>query len=124
MFGRALIVVGVSVATLILACGSSDDRAPISTIAGGLDGASLFAQTCASCHGPNLEGTTGGPPFIDSIYRPAHHADAAFLLAVRRGVRSHHWDFGNMPRIDGLSDEQVAAIVEFVRAQQRAAGID
>ncbi len=124
MFGRALIVVGVLVAMLSVACGSTDDRAPISTVVSGLDGASLFAQTCASCHGANLEGTAGGPPFIDSIYRPAHHADAAFLLAVRRGVRSHHWDFGNMPRIDGLSDEQVAAIVDFVRTQQRAAGIE
>jgi hypothetical protein len=29
-----------------------------------------------------------------------------------------------MPPIEGLTDEQIAAIVEFVREQQRAAGIE
>ena len=90
----------------------------------GTDGAALYAQACASCHGTDLRGTDQGPPFLDTIYRPGHHADPSFLLAVRRGARAHHWNFGNMPVIEGLSDEQVAAILQFVRAQQRAAGID
>jgi mono/diheme cytochrome c family protein len=89
-----------------------------------MDGASLYAQACSSCHGSDLRGTDQGPPFLDAVYRPGHHGDASFLVAVRSGARSHHWDFGNMPPIDGLSDEQVRAIVEYVRGQQRAAGID
>ena len=44
-------------------------------------------------------------------------------MAVRSGVRPHHWDFGPMPPVPGLTDAQVASIVAFVREQQRAAGI-
>ncbi len=90
----------------------------------GTDGAALYAQGCATCHGADLQGTDQGPPFLDAIYRPGHHADASFFLAVKTGARSHHWNFGNMPRISGLSDEQIEAIVTFVRARQRAAGIE
>ena len=124
MFTRKLVAIGLAVGMLGVACGTSGSEPQGRMSFDGVDGAVLFGQACASCHGANLDGTADGPPFIDSIYRPGHHADAAFLLAVRRGVRSHHWDFGNMPQIEGLGDEQVAAIVEFVRERQRAAGID
>lgn len=90
----------------------------------GTDGAGLYAQACASCHGADLRGTRQGPPFLDAIYRPGHHADAAFFLAVKGGARPHHWNFGNMPPVQGLSDTQIEAIVAFVRERQRAAGID
>ena len=123
MFTRTPVALGLAVGLLVAACGPSASD-PQGTSSEGIDGAVLYGQSCASCHGRDLEGTADGPPFIDSIYGSGHHADAAFLLAVRRGVRSHHWDFGDMPRIDGLSDEQVAAIVEFVREHQAAAGID
>ena len=119
--GLATLVVGF---VLIAACGGGGEDRPASTPFSGLDGRVLYGQACASCHGADLGGTDQGPLFIESIYRSGHHADAAFLLAVRRGVRSHHWGFGNMPPIDGLTDEQVEAIVEFVREQQRRAGID
>ena len=119
--GLGAIAVGL---VLIAACGGNGDDRPAATPFSGLDGRTLYSQACASCHGADLQGTDQGPPFLDSIYRSGHHADAAFLLAVRRGVRSHHWDFGGMPPIEGLSDEQVEAIVDFVREQQRAAGID
>ena len=108
----------------ISACGGGGDGRPASTPFSGLDGRVLYVQACASCHGTDLQGTGDGPPFIDSIYRSSRHADAAFLLAVLRGVRPHHWRFGSMPPIDGLTDEQVEAIVGFVREQQRRAGID
>ena len=119
--GLAALVAG---SVLIAACGGGGEARPASTPFSGLDGRVLYAEACSSCHGADLQGSDQGPPFIDSIYRSGHHADAAFLLAVRRGVRSHHWGFGNMPPIDGLTDEQVEAIVEFVREQQRQAGID
>ena len=118
-------VASVVVAALVLGVGCSDSTSSDATPgrSAGLDGRGLYAQTCASCHGADLAGTTSGPPFLDAIYRAGHHSDASFLLAVRRGARSHHWEFGNMPLIEGLSDEQVAAIVEFVRERQAAAGI-
>lgn len=119
------IVVSALVVALLLTGACSDSASPRAPSAfAGVDGASLYAQACASCHGADLRGTVSGPPFLDAIYRPAHHADAAFLLAVRRGARSHHWNFGDMPPIEGLSDEQVAAILEFVRSSQAEAGID
>ena len=53
----------------------------------------------------------------------AHHGDAAFLLAVRNGVRAHHWRFGDMPPQPGLTGAEVAAITAYVRELQRANGI-
>ncbi len=44
-------------------------------------------------------------------------------MAARSGVRPHHWNFGPMPPVSGLTDQQVAAIVAYVRSQQQAAGI-
>ncbi len=120
---RRLVVLLAGFALVLIACGETDDGiAPVRFT--GASGPALYAQACASCHGTDLRGTDQGPPFIDALYRPGHHADAAFLLAVRRGVRSHHWDFGNMPRIEGLSDDQVKAIVQYVRERQRAEGIE
>jgi len=89
----------------------------------GTTGAELYAQACAACHGEDMHGTDQGPPFIDRIYEPGHHPDVAFLAAAMMGVRSHHWDFGNMSPIEGITEEQVLAIVEHVRSEQRAAGI-
>lgn len=103
------------------ACGGASEPAAAFT---GTDGAGLYAQACASCHGADLRGTRQGPPFLDAIYRPGHHADAAFFLAVKGGAHPHHWNFGNMPPVQGLSDAQIEAIVAFVRERQRAAGID
>jgi len=61
---------------------------------------------------------------VHSVYRPAHHADVAFALAVRQGVRAHHWRFGDMPpQADATSDE-VEAITRYIRELQRGNGID
>ncbi len=87
-------------------------------------GEQLYAANCAQCHGVDAAGTAQGPPFLSDVYEPSHHADGAFLIAVRNGVQPHHWDFGAMPPVDGLDDQQVADIVAWVRQQQRDAGID
>lgn len=82
-----------------------------------------FNGTCAACHGPGAVGTDEGPTFLDPIYRPGHHADGAFLAAVRLGVRQHHWPFGDMPPQDGLTDQDINNIVAYVRQLQNEAGI-
>lgn len=88
-------------------------------------GAGLFAGKCALCHGLDARGTAAkGPPLVHKIYEPAHHADEAFRRAVREGVRAHHWEFGDMPPVDGLSDEDLDRIIVYVRALQAAAGIE
>lgn len=89
----------------------------------GTRGETLFNQRCAICHGPNATGSLQGPPLVHRIYEPGHHSDVSFLLAVRRGVRAHHWRFGNMAPVPGLSEVDVKEIVRYVRALQRAKGI-
>jgi len=88
------------------------------------DGRALFEANCAVCHGENAVGSDQGPPLVHRIYEPSHHGDMAFVLAARQGVRAHHWRFGNMPPVDGVSDEAVLQITAYVRALQRANGIN
>ena len=87
-------------------------------------GATLFDAQCSRCHGAFALGTQQGPPLLDAIYRPSHHGDEAFQLAVARGVRAHHWRFGDMPPVPGLVRNDVTTIVAYVRWLQRAAGIE
>ncbi|MFD3189017.1 c-type cytochrome [Sedimentitalea sp. HM32M-2] len=83
-----------------------------------------FDAKCAACHGEDGLGKDGaGPPFIHKLYEPSHHADYAFQMAVANGVQSHHWPFGNMPPVAGLTQGDVKGIVSYVRALQRANGI-
>ncbi len=88
-------------------------------------GQAIFEAKCAACHGANAAGQDGvAPPLVHRIYEPSHHGDVTFLLAMRNGVRSHHWRFGSMLPVEGLSDGDVELVVEYVRALQRANGID
>ena len=88
-------------------------------------GETVFAANCASCHGENAAGSDGaGPPLVHKIYEPGHHANMAFRRAVKNGVRSHHWRFGNMPPIAGVSDREIGQIIAYVRELQRANGIN
>ena len=127
MSRRNLITAGAALSALIsisvlLALINGDDGgfAPDRDVAAGLDGAALFGQSCAQCHGAGLDGTRDGPPLLDDVYRPVRHGDGAFVVAVR----AHHWRFGNMPPVPGLSDEQLQAIMTFIRAEQVAVGIE
>ncbi len=88
-------------------------------------GKTAFEAKCAVCHGLNAAGQDGmAPPLVHKIYEPSHHGDAAFLLAARNGVRAHHWRFGNMPPVEGVTDGDVKMIVAYVRELQRANGIN
>jgi mono/diheme cytochrome c family protein len=87
-------------------------------------GKALFDGNCAACHGANAAGSDQGPPLVHRIYEASHHGDVAFVLAARQGVRAHHWRFGNMPAVEGVTDEDVAKITAYVRALQRANGIN
>lgn len=86
-------------------------------------GKALFEKHCASCHGVDLKGADKGPPLLHRIYEPSHHADAAFQLAVRNGVRAHHWQFGDMAPVPQVTPDDVAHITAYVRAEQRKVGI-
>lgn len=86
-------------------------------------GQELFNAECAKCHGTNAVGGMGGPPLIHIYYEPGHHSDAAFVSAIKQGVRQHHWDFGDMPAQAQIADADIPLIIEFVRETQRANGI-
>jgi len=86
-------------------------------------GQDLFTTHCAGCHGEVAGGTGSGPPLVHIIYEPNHHGDVAFLLAVRNGVRAHHWRFGNMPPTPQISDSEITKIVRYIRELQVENGI-
>lgn len=86
-------------------------------------GKELFKKYCASCHGIALNGSDKGPPLLHRIYEPAHHADIAFQLAAKNGVRAHHWQFGDMPPVPQITPDDVAHITAYVRAEQKKIGI-
>lgn len=86
-------------------------------------GKKAYEDNCARCHGQNAGGTGMGPPFVHEYYDPRHHVDAAFLRAVSRGVRQHHWDFGGMPPQRHVSERQTRMIIRYVRELQEANGI-
>ncbi len=87
------------------------------------EGETTFNNFCSRCHGPQGQGTENGPPLVHKIYEPNHHGDMAFQRAASLGVRAHHWKFGNMPKIEGVTPEDVTKIIGYVRWLQRQAGI-
>ncbi|WP_343211473.1 cytochrome c (plasmid) [Aliisedimentitalea scapharcae] len=88
-------------------------------------GERAFDAKCAVCHGQNAAGQNGvAPPLVHPTYRPGHHADAAFLIAARNGVRAHHWKFGNMPPVEGITEGEVRLVTQYIRELQRANGIE
>lgn len=82
-----------------------------------------YDRNCRACHGPLGTGSETGPPLVHKIYEPGHHADAAFQLAITRGVRAHHWRLGDMPPLPEMDASEIAAVTAYVRWLQRKAGI-
>ncbi|HEX5645795.1 MAG TPA: cytochrome c [Nitrospira sp.] len=86
-------------------------------------GEQKFMANCSACHGVGGVGTKQGPPLVHKIYEPNHHGDAAFQRAAANGVQAHHWQFGNMPKIEKVTPDDVERIVKYVRWLQKQAGI-
>ncbi len=85
-------------------------------------GKQLFEKNCASCHGELANGTDQGPPLVHRFYLPNHHADEAFYRAALNGVRAHHWNYGNMPPVPGISKRKLDRIVPYIRWLQKQQG--
>ena len=88
-----------------------------------VEGERGYDANCRACHGQLGTGSEAGPPLVHRIYEPSHHADAALRLAVTRGVRAHHWTFGNMPPIPAMDSAAIADVTSYVRWLQQRAGI-
>ena len=88
-------------------------------------GKRAYEAKWADCHGKNAAGQNGvAPTLVHKIYEPNHHSDMAFVMAAKNGVRAHHWKFGNMPPVEGLTDGDVKLIARYVRELQRENGIN
>jgi mono/diheme cytochrome c family protein len=118
-----VLVLGLGV---IVACDSSQPKPAVggATLPAELQaGEAKFNANCSACHGQQGVGTSQGPPLVHKIYEPNHHGDAAFQRAAASGVKAHHWEFGNMPKIDAVTPGDVDQIIQYVRWLQRQAGI-
>jgi len=84
-----------------------------------------FEAKCSACHGVNVAGQNGvAPPLVHKIYEPNHHGDESFWITTQNGVRAHHWQFGNMAPVEGLTRGNVKMIVAYEREFQRENGIN
>lgn len=128
---RAWLLVGLGAAVLFggaIWWMTRGDGGPVAVTVPLLTGAAaagekVFAANCARCHGTHAAGSKYGPPLVHRIYEPGHHGDGAFYRAAALGVRAHHWKFGNMPPVPGVSGANMRAVVAYVRALQAANGI-
>jgi mono/diheme cytochrome c family protein len=71
----------------------------------GVDGKTVFADTCGGCHTLSAAGTSGTTgPNLDDV-----SLDAGAVEDIVRGGR------GSMPSFEGqLSDDEIAAVADFV----------
>ena len=116
-------------AMTLVASAACDSSQPKPAVGGGplpaelQAGEAKFNANCSVCHGQQGKGTQMGPPLVHKIYEPNHHGDVAFQRAAAFGVKAHHWEFGNMPKIETVTAADVDEIIQYIRWQQRQAGI-
>lgn len=79
----------------------------------------LYEKYCSSCHGLQLNGSDKGPPLIHPFYKPSHHNDKSFYRAALKGVKQHHWNFGDMPPVVGMTPGKMDRVVPYLRYYQR-----
>lgn len=102
----------IASASIAVSCGADG---PTTTLE---RGAAIYGANCAQCHGDDLAGTDRGPSLLEPIYGPDQLSDREIADAIRNGVDEELWEFGPMPANGAITDEQVEAIVAFVRAEQ------
>jgi mono/diheme cytochrome c family protein len=86
-------------------------------------GKKKYQQMCSVCHGEWLGGSKMGPPLMHGFYKPSHHGDPAFYRAAMKGVQAHHWKFGNMAPVNGITRKDMDSIVPFIRWLQKEKGL-
>jgi mono/diheme cytochrome c family protein len=78
-------------------------------------GAALYAQQCAQCHGPHALAQTGALAPVDLLRSVRRFQFAGFEYIVLNG-RPHN----GMPPLRGtLSEPQIASIYQYIRARSR-----
>ncbi|MDH3219114.1 MAG: cytochrome c [Gammaproteobacteria bacterium] len=79
----------------------------------------LYEKYCGSCHGIDLGGSDKGPPLVHPFYKPSHHGDKAFYRAALQGTKQHHWKFGDMEPVAGMTPKKMDSVVPYVRYYQQ-----
>jgi len=80
----------------------------VAKIEGAANGVKLFAENCAKCHGAHGEGETKGIPLISG--HALNHSEEEYVRQVLDGEPK------KMPAFrEKLTDEEIAAVVKFVR---------
>jgi mono/diheme cytochrome c family protein len=104
------IAVGDQVAFSLERSGGKATVTAITRIAGTapVDGAAVFSANCAECHGPKGEGTKKGIPLITG--HALAHSEEEYVQQVVNGKPNKMTAFR-----DNLSDEQIAAVIKYVR---------
>ncbi|AYE87222.1 MAG: cytochrome c [Sulfitobacter sp.] len=136
---RALIVAAVvgitGAAAVAVWAGGKEDAPPALTVLGVpvdaemLDqGADLYAENCASCHGADLEGQPDWRRRLDNGRMPApphdetghtwHHADQQLFDITKNGLASVVPGYeSDMPVFEGiLSDAEITAILGYIKS--------
>lgn len=123
-WSRRPLLWGVATIAISLLTGACSDEGGSTATTTASDGASLYQRSCASCHGKDLRGTDQGPSPLSQVYEPGHHSDDSFRAAIAQGSRAHHWNFGDMPPVAGVSEAEANAIVGYIRQQQQTHGFE
>jgi len=82
-------------------------------------GQMLYEKYCSSCHGLQLDGTDKGPPLVHPFYKPSHHGDKSFYIAALQGTKQHHWNFGDMKPVEGMTPKKMDSLLPYVRYYQQ-----
>jgi len=88
--------------------------------AGAVDGAQVFADTCAACHQPDGEGKAGDfPPLAGNpdLFLATDFPAAVVLHGLQGPIDVAGQSLDkSMPSFDFLSDDEIAAVIGYVRA--------
>lgn len=114
-----------SAAVLVTGCGDDDARGAGSTSleADPVAGEQTYQDFCGSCHGRDFEGSVRGPSQLDAVFAPDVTTDEDYRDAIRDGAQEQHYDFGPMPAIGSLDDQEIANVIAYVRQVQQERGL-
>ena len=103
-----VVAIAVVVTVVLLFTNEPSAPPPARAVAGGVDGADVFARNCASCHGGDGSGRIGprlsGGRVVEDFPDPANQ------------IRFVTYGRGGMPTFGGrLTDAEIAAVVEYTR---------